>query len=141
MQLFPQVRDGFVEAVSEIAPKAWVRQGGRVLPLAQRLASPKATVLDILSAQFRRRAGRAGLAFNPAFAGAYDFTRAADFGELMRQFLEGLPEGGLVMCHPGFVDDILKGLDPMTDVREREHRYLASDAFAQLLATSHVTLG
>ena len=59
----------------------------------------------------------------------------------MRQFLEGLPDGGLVMCHPGFVDDVLTGLDPMTDVREREHAYLASDAFAQLLAASDVTLG
>jgi predicted glycoside hydrolase/deacetylase ChbG (UPF0249 family) len=45
------------------------------------------------------------------------------------------------MCHPGFVDDILAGLDPMTDVREREHAYLAGDAFAGLLADSDVTLG
>ncbi|OKO78193.1 hypothetical protein AC629_30700 [Bradyrhizobium sp. NAS80.1] len=141
VQLFPQVRDGFVDAVSEAAPNAWVRQGGRNLPLAQRLASPKAMVLDILSAQFRRRAAGAGLSFNPGFAGAYDFTRAADFGELMRQFLEDLPDGGLVMCHPGFVDDILAGLDPMTDVREREHGYLAGDAFARLLGDSDVTLG
>ncbi|WP_439396333.1 ChbG/HpnK family deacetylase [Bradyrhizobium sp. PMVTL-01] len=140
VQLYPQVRDGFVDAVVEAAPQAWVRQGGRKLPLAQRLASPKAMVLDILSAQFRRRAASAGLAFNPGFAGAYDFTRAADFGELMRQFLEGLPDGGLVMCHPGFVDDILTSLDPMTDVREREHAYLKSDAFARLLADSNVTL-
>ncbi|WP_369720943.1 ChbG/HpnK family deacetylase [Bradyrhizobium sp. LLZ17] len=141
VQLFPQVRDGFIDAVSEAAPGAWVRQGGRDLPLAQRLSSPKALVLDILSAQFRRRAGEAGLSFNLGFAGAYDFTRAADFGALMRQFLEGLPEGGLVMCHPGFVDDILTGRDPMTDVREREHAYLKSDAFADLLAASNVTLG
>lgn len=141
VQLYPQVRDGFVDAVSEGAPNAWVRQGGRDLPLAQRLASPKAMVLDILSAQFRRRAADAGLSFNPAFAGAYDFTRATDFGALMRQFLEGLPDGGLVMCHPGFVDDILTGLDPMTDVREREHAYLAGDAFARLLRDSGVTLG
>lgn len=140
VQLYPQVRDGFIDAVSEGAPNAWVRQGGRVLPLSQRLASPKAMVLDILSAQFRRRAAAAGLSFNPAFAGAYDFTRATDFGELMRQFLEGLPDGGLVMCHPGFVDDILTGLDPMTDVREREHAYLAGDAFARLLTDSGVTL-
>src|SRR3569623_3291157 len=48
VQLYPQVRDGFVEAVSEGAPNAWVRQGGRDLPLRQRLASPKAMVLDIL---------------------------------------------------------------------------------------------
>ncbi|OPY99400.1 hypothetical protein A5906_27230 [Bradyrhizobium sacchari] len=141
VQLFPQIRDGFVDAVAEAAPQAWVRQGGRNLPLAQRLASPKAMVLDILSAQFRRRAAGAGLGFNPAFAGAYDFTRATDFGELMRQFLEGLPDGGLVMCHPGFVDDILAGLDPMTEVREREHAYLAGDAFARLLADCNATLG
>lgn len=141
VQLFPQVRDGFVDAVTEVAPKAWVRQGGRDLPLMQRLASPKAMVLDILSAQFRRRAANAGLSFNPGFAGAYDFRHSADFGELMRQFLDGLPDGGLVMCHPGFVDDILAGLDPMTDVREREHAYLKSDAFARLLTDSGVTLG
>lgn len=141
VQLFPQVRDGFVDAVSEGAPNAWVRQGGRDLPLAQRLASPKAMVLDMLSAQFRRRAASARLSFNPGFAGAYDFTRAADFGALMRQFLDGLPDGGLVMCHPGFVDDVLTSLDPMTVVREREHAYLASDAFARLLAESGVTLG
>ncbi|MDD1527450.1 hypothetical protein C7U92_16710 [Bradyrhizobium sp. WBOS7] len=141
VQLFPQVRDGFVDAVAEAAPNAWVRQGGRNLPLRQRLATPKAMVLDRLSAQFRRRADNAGLSFNPAFAGAYDFTRAADFGALMRQFLQGLPDGGLIMCHPGFVDDVLAGLDPMTDVREREHAYLASDAFARLLADSRATLG
>lgn len=140
VQLYPQVRDGFVDAVSEGAPNAWVRQGGRVLPLAQRLTSPKAMVLDILSAQFRRRAASAGLSFNPGFAGAYDFMRVTDFGALMRQFLEGLPDGGLVMCHPGFVDDILIGLDPMTEVREREHAYLASDAFTRLLTDSGATL-
>jgi len=140
VQLFPQVRDGFVDAVSDGAPNAWVRQGGRDLPLTQRLASPKALLLDMLSAPFRRRARAAGLNFNPGFAGAYDFTRTTDFGALMRQFLESLPDGGLVMCHPGFVDDVLIGLDPMTEVREREHAYLAGDAFPRLLTDSGVTL-
>ena len=50
--------------------------------------------------QFRKRASRAGIAFNPGFAGAYDFSRQPDFGALMADFLDGLPEGGLVMCHP-----------------------------------------
>jgi len=140
VQLYPQVRDGFVDAVVEGAPNAWVRQGGRGLPLRQRLASPKALVLDVLSTQFRRRAGSAGLSFNPGFGGAYDFTRATDFDALMRHFLEGLPDGGLVMCHPGFADEVLAGLDPMTDVREREHAYLSGEAFARLLADSRVTL-
>lgn len=141
VQLFPQVRDGFLAAVKAAAPGAWVRQGGRNAPLAKRLGAPKALVLDALSAQFRRRATAAGIPFNPAFAGAYDFTRSPDFGELMRQFIADMPGGGLVMCHPGFVDDTLRSLDPLTTQREAEHAYLAGDQFPPLLAANNVTLG
>ena len=140
-QLFPQVRDAFLAAVKQAAPGAWVRQGGRNQPLARRLGAPKALVLDILSAQFRRRAARAELAFNPGFAGAYDFSRQPDFGSLMRQFLDGIPENGLIMCHPGFVDDILVELDPFTVQREHEHAFLGGEQFPPLLAANKVTLG
>jgi predicted glycoside hydrolase/deacetylase ChbG (UPF0249 family) len=139
-QLFPQVREAFLAAVKEAAPGAWVRQGGRRLPLAKRLAAPKALVLDILSAQFRKRAARAGIAFNPGFAGAYDFSKAPDCAALMGEFLAGLAEGGLVMCHPGFVDDVLTGLDPLTGQREREYAFLAGEHFPRLLALNKVTL-
>ena len=140
VQLFPQVRDAFLAAVKEAAPKAWVRQGGRHQPLMQRLGMPKALFIDLLSVQFRRSASRANIAFNPAFAGAYDFSKETDFGELIKQFLDGLPDGGLIMCHPGFVDDILVSLDPLTDQREREYEYLAGDGFPRLLAANNVTL-
>jgi predicted glycoside hydrolase/deacetylase ChbG (UPF0249 family) len=140
-QLFPQVRDAFLAAVKEAAPSAWVRQCGRRQPLAQRLGSPKALVLDILSAQFRRRTGLAGIAFNPGFAGAYDFSRQPDFGTLMQQFLDGLPEGSVVMCHPGLVDEVLASLDPLTDQREREYAFLGGEHFPPLLAANKVTLG
>src|ERR1700709_925060 len=62
-QLFPQVRDAFLRAVKEAAPNAWVRQGGRNQPLGRRLGAPKALFLDLLSAQFRKRASRANIAF------------------------------------------------------------------------------
>jgi predicted glycoside hydrolase/deacetylase ChbG (UPF0249 family) len=140
VQLFPQVRDAFLRAVKEAAPDAWVRQGGRTQPLTRRLGAPKALVLDVLSAQFRKRAASAGIAFNPAFAGAYDFLKAPEFGGLMAEFLDGLPDGGLVMCHPGFVDETLENLDPFTTQREAEHAYLASDRFPALLAANKVTL-
>jgi predicted glycoside hydrolase/deacetylase ChbG (UPF0249 family) len=140
-QLFPGVRDAFLTAVKQAAPNAWVRQGGRNQRLGRRLGTPKALVLDVLSAQFRRRASRANIAFNPGFAGAYDFTRRPDFGALMRQFLEGLPDGGLIMCHPGFVDDTLVSLDPLTTHREHEHAFLAGEQFPRLLAANNVTLG
>ncbi|NPU11153.1 ChbG/HpnK family deacetylase [Bradyrhizobium sp. 83012] len=139
-QLYPQVREGFLAAVKDAAPSAWVRQGGRHAPLTRRLAAPKALLLDALSAQFRKHAKRADIAFNPAFAGAYDFTKASDFGALMDGFLDALPEHGLVMCHPGFVDDVLIALDPLTKQREQEHAYLAGEHFPALLARRGVTL-
>jgi chitin disaccharide deacetylase len=140
-QLFPGVRDAFLAAVKENAPNAWVRQGGRNAPLAARLGAPKALFLDLLSAQFRRRAARARIAFNPAFAGAYDFSGQPDFGALMREFLERLPEGGLIMCHPGFVDETLTSLDPFTVQREHEYAFLGGEDFPALLAANKVTLG
>lgn len=140
VQIFPQVRDAFLSAVKEAAPNAWVRQCGRRQPLAQRVGMPKALLLDILSSGFRRRAARDGIRFNPGFAGAYDFTRASEFADLMQGFLDGSPDGGLIMCHPGFVDDILIALDPLTDQREREYAFLASDGFGDMLAANKVTL-
>lgn len=140
VQLYPQVREAVLSAVTHKAPKAWVRQARRNQPFARRLASPKALFLDYLSGQFERRATRAGLAVNPAFAGAYDWSRPPDFGALMRGFLDGLPEDGLIMCHPGFVDEVLVSLDPLTKVRETEHAYLASEDFPALLDAHKVTL-
>jgi len=95
VQLYPQVRDGFLAAVKAHAPDAWVRQARRNQPLAQRLNSPKALFLDFLSTQFRRRASRAGIAYNRAFSGAYDYSRTPDYGALMQQFLDGMAEDGV----------------------------------------------
>lgn len=139
-QLFPQIRDAFLSAVKEAAPGAWVRQCGRNLPLSQRLSNPKALLLDTLSETFRRKAAHEGVAFNTGFAGAYDMVRGGDFSAAMQEFLAGLPDGGLVMCHPGYVDEILIGLDNVTHQRERELAFLNSDAFPQLLAETNVTL-
>jgi predicted glycoside hydrolase/deacetylase ChbG (UPF0249 family) len=140
VQLFPQLRDAFLTAVKDNAPQAWVRQCGRALPIAQRLSSPKALFLDVLSATFRKRCADAGIAFNPGFAGAYDMVRGGDFATAMSGFLNGLPDRGLVMCHPGFVDETLLSLDNVTDQREREFKFLAGDDFTRLMATSNVTL-
>jgi predicted glycoside hydrolase/deacetylase ChbG (UPF0249 family) len=140
VQIFPQVRDAMIDAVKTAAPKAWLRQCGRAGPLRHRLNAPKALLLDTLSATFRKNAVAAGITVNPAFAGAYDFMTRPDFASLMVTFLDGLPDQGLVMCHPGFVDDLLVSLDPFTDQRQREFDYLASGDFPALLAAKGVTL-
>ena len=140
VQLFPQIRDAFLRAVAEHAPKAWVRQCGRASG-HRRFADRKALLLDVLSVAFRRKARRLGLTFNPAFAGTYNFGPGADFASLFPLFLDGLPDGGLIMCHPGHVDAELQRLDPLTALREREYDYFRSDEFARILAAQSVSLG
>jgi predicted glycoside hydrolase/deacetylase ChbG (UPF0249 family) len=135
VHLFPVVREAFLQAVQEKAPDAWVRQCGRPAG-ARPVADVKGLFLDLLSVRMRSKARARGIAFNPAFNGAYDFTPNADFGRLFPAFLRGMPDGGLVMCHPGFVDAELKRLDSLTDLREREYAYLESDTFSDVLARS-----
>ena len=117
-----------------------MRQCGSALPLHRRLTDPKGLLIDWLSREFRARAAKLGIAVNPAFAGTYTYRLDADFPRLFPQFLEGMPEGGLIMCHPGHVDDELMRLDPLTLLREKEYDYFAGDAFPADLAAAGVTL-
>jgi predicted glycoside hydrolase/deacetylase ChbG (UPF0249 family) len=139
VHLFPQVRDAVLKVAAEAAPAAWVRQCGRPRS-APRLHLSKELLLDVLSLAFRRKARRLGVATNPAFAGAYDFDGQPDFAALFPRFLSGLPDGGLIMCHPGFVDAELKRLDPLTRQREREFAFFNSNEFPHLLAEQRVAL-
>jgi predicted glycoside hydrolase/deacetylase ChbG (UPF0249 family) len=139
VHLLPVVRDAFLKVAREGAPDAWVRQCMRPAK-ARPLRDVKSLVLDVLSVRFRRRAARLGIKTNPAFSGAYAFTPAADFAALFPRFLAAMPDGGLIMCHPGFVDPALKSLDSLTDLRERELAYFASEAFPRDLARHRVAL-
>jgi predicted glycoside hydrolase/deacetylase ChbG (UPF0249 family) len=140
VHLLPQIRDAVLRVAKETAPNAWLRQCGCVAPFMARLADRKGFFLNILSRNFRRRAAAFGLRTNPAFAGTYEFADDADFRALFPRFLDRLPDGGVVMCHPGFVDAELQRLDPLTTLREREYAFLASDAFPAVLAAHGVTL-
>jgi predicted glycoside hydrolase/deacetylase ChbG (UPF0249 family) len=140
VHLFPQIGEALLNVVRKLAPNAWVRQCGRVVPLAARFADRKGLLLDILSRRFRRRAAALGVRTNPAFAGTYDFNVDADFAQLFPRFLESLPDGGVVMCHPGFVDAELQRLDPLTTLREKEYAFFAGDSFPAVLAAHGVEL-
>ena len=140
VHLFPQIRDAVLAATMEHAPQAWVRQCGRRTPLRKRFGDPKGLLLDYLSRDFRRRAERLGLRTNPGFAGTYHFGAAAPFAKLFPRFLDDLPDGGLVMCHPGVVDAELERLDPLTTLRAHELAYFNGNEFLAVLARHQVAL-
>ena len=140
VQLFPQVREALLTVARREAPDAWVRQCGRVQPFVRARDDRKGVLLDILSRGFRRRAAALSVRTNPAFAGTYTFRDQADFADTFPQFLDRLPDGSVVMCHPGFVDPELQKLDPLTTLREQEYAFFVQDSFPGLLARHGVAL-
>jgi len=140
VQLFPQVRDAVLAVAKRDAPNAWVRQCGRAAAAQRDLGDRKGVLIDLLSRGFRRRAAALGVRTNPAFAGTYAFHGRADFAAMFPRFLECLPDGGVVMCHPGFVDAELQRLDPLTTLREQEYAFFIGDSFPGLLARHGIAL-
>jgi len=131
VHLFPQIGTCMLSVARQSVPGAWVRQCGRA---TFSLSDRKAVVLDALSRRFRKRAHACGVRTNPAFAGTYDFRSSADFADLFASFLDHLPDGGVIMCHPGLVDAELARNDKLTTLREREYAFFKDDAFRDLLA-------
>jgi chitin disaccharide deacetylase len=131
VQLFPQIGTCMLSVAQQSVPGAWVRQCGRA---TFSLSNRKAVVLDALSRRFRKRAQASGVRTNPAFAGTYDFRSSADFADLFASFLDDLPDGGVIMCHPGQVDAELARNDTLTTLREREYAFFKGEVFRDLLA-------
>jgi predicted glycoside hydrolase/deacetylase ChbG (UPF0249 family) len=126
-----------LEVIADAAPNAWLRQCQRV---PQAAGDAKALLLDLLSRRFLRKTAAAGVKTNAAFAGTYNFAPDAEFAALFPKFLTGMPDGGLVMCHPGVVDAALEALDSLTTLREREYDYFRSAAFPAALAANGLEL-
>ncbi len=137
IHMFPQIGEALISVAHETASQAWLRQCGRAV---RHSLEPKGLILDALSGRFKRLAAQAGLKTNSAFAGTYSFRPGADYSKLFPDFLDGLPDGGLIMIHPGRVDAELVRLDPLTDLREREYTYFLDEAFPRLLAERGVPL-
>ena len=134
VHLLPQVGDALLAVMKERTPAAWVRQCGRTSPFLKRGSHAKAHLLDVLSRRMKSRSAAAGVPTNPGFAGAYNFGHRLSYDAVFASFLDGLPDGGVVMCHPGFVDAELLRLDHLTAMREQEHAFFAGEAFPKLLA-------
>jgi predicted glycoside hydrolase/deacetylase ChbG (UPF0249 family) len=140
VHLFPQIREAVLPVVHELAPKAWMRQCGVAPGRRPGWRDPKGKLLNFLSEGFRRAARATDTATNRAFAGTYTFRGDAMFAEIFPRFLDALPDGGVVMCHPGVVDDELRRCDKLTDLRAKEYAFFSGDEFPRLLAAHGAVL-
>ena len=141
----PGVRDIVIDIAKRIGGgRVWVRFSSDTPAMVWRrgVAVGKAMTIGAFGRGIRRRARRAGVPINRGFSGAYDFLgEGRPLPALFERFLLGAGENMLVMCHPGYSDEILRQRDVMTAAREAELRFLMSDDWAALLRANDLDLG
>lgn len=124
------------------AKGGWVRScWENPLAIARRGIDPiRATIIALLGIGLRLKMRAEGVPHNASFRGVYDFSGKVAYSRLFEIFTAAPAPGTLVMCHPGQVDDALRACEWLTDQREVEWRFLASDACALSLADRGITL-
>jgi len=109
--------------------------------LARGSTPSKAMIISTLGLNFARSARRRGFAQNDGFSGVYDLTAQGQrIEELFARFVRNLGPRPLAMCHPGYSDTTLAGLDPMTGQRDVERTFLAGEAWPQVLDAAGVVV-
>jgi hypothetical protein len=132
VHVLPGVRRSLLDAVTRryAAGRVYLRDpaDSAAAIRARGLAIGKALTIAALALGFRQAALRRGIPVNRGFAGVAPFDPARDFGADLQRFLLRPGKAHLVMCHPGFVDEELAGLDPVIATRPVEHAALMAFA-------------
>lgn len=137
VHIFSGVREVLAEVLAQRFPvqRPWVRQ---VNPSLQgHDAHFKALVLRMMGRGFSIQMQHQAISLTRSFAGLYSLDSEADFPRLLQGWIERMPSGGLIMCHPGAMAG---NADTMAQTRQREMHYLSSDQFMQWLQDQSVNL-
>ena len=106
------------------------------------VAPGKALVIGAFGSALARRAAAAGIPVNNGFSGAYDHgATAPPIADLFAHFIDGAGDNALMMCHPGYSDDELAGLDPMTSARDGEYAFLMGPDWLPRVAARGLEIG
>jgi predicted glycoside hydrolase/deacetylase ChbG (UPF0249 family) len=140
VHLLPGVREIVVRVAKPIG--AYVRSACEPIGrgLVRRPSPVEAAYLSWSSGPLQRLADERRVVTNHGFRGARTFKEPESYRALFRRMIEGASAGCLIMCHPGYADDILSQRDGILEPREDELHYLASDDFPRDLAEAGLQL-
>ena len=144
VQILPQIRSLLFACLEQrgLSGKIWVRTSAdrplRILRRGGEVA--KALGIAWLARGFAREAAARGFPANDGFAGFSAFDPGQDYATGFANYLQVPGRRHLIMCHPGYCDEELVAMDPVTLSRERELNFLLSPAFTDMLATKGARL-
>jgi chitin disaccharide deacetylase len=137
VHVLPAIRPALIQVLQArgYAGRVWLRDPtDRATAILRRpVGRNKALIVKSLARGFARSAHAAGFQTNKGFSGFAPLDLSVPAARIFEEAFSKLGAQPLVMCHPGYVDDELRALDPALDSRVEELNYLKSDAFRALL--------
>lgn len=106
----------------QVAP--WVR-GAPAVDFSQGIKiGLKTCFVAGLARGFNAQIQAVGYPVKGPLSGFYDWQKPEKFASVLNG---RVVDGGVMMCHPGYIDDVLKDRDPLTGARESELKLLEKD--------------
>lgn len=144
VHVLPVIRPMLIAVLEErgLSGRIWLRNpSDRLAAILRRpIGRNKALIVRGLARGFDKAAHMAGFRTNNGFSGFAPLDLSVPAARVFEEAFSQLGTHPLVMCHPGYVDDELRTLDPALESREEELAYLKSDAFAALLEERGIRL-
>lgn len=144
IHVLPVVRPALLAVLKGrgLAGRLWLRDPtDRLAAILRRpIGRNKALVVKSLSRGFARAAHAAGFRTNEGFSGFAPLNLSLPMEQVFGEAFSRLGPHPVVMCHPGYADEQLRGLDPAVESREAELAYLRSEAFGALLDQRGIVL-
>ena len=137
VHVLPGIRPALIQALTArgYAGRVWLRDpSDRATAILRRpIGRSKALIVKSLARGFARSAHAAGFRTNAGFSGFAPLDLSVPAARVFEEAFSKLGTHPLVMCHPGYVDDDLRALDPALESRVEELNYLKSASFRDLL--------
>ncbi|KFG66601.1 ChbG/HpnK family deacetylase [Microvirga sp. BSC39] len=144
VHVLPVIRPALIQVLKGrgYAGRVWLRDpSDRIASILRRpIGRRKALIVKSLSRGFARAAQAAGFRTNEGFSGFAPLDLSVPAPCVFEEAFSTLGPHPVVMCHPGYVDDELRALDPALESRVAELEYLRSEAFGDLLTAKQLKL-
>lgn len=102
----------------------WLRGAPAVSQAGGAALKAKVVFVALLARGFNVRLRGAGYPVEGPLAGFYDWTSPEAFAPALKHWQRTLPPQVVVMCHPGFADEVLRSRDVLVEAREAEFKAL-----------------
>ena len=128
IHFLPPVRRWLVRLARRRAALPWLR-GSPPWPRPGTPVMAKIAIVRSMALGFDQAMRGEGFLVRGPLSGFYDWTRPEAFAPALEAALATLPDGTVLMCHPGHVDAVLRSRDRLLDARETELAVLSAERF------------